>query len=236
MSSIFREKLKLTKFLSQYKKNKVNLRDLIAATGLVILLELDLNHWFSAHATLKFDEWTKRKVGHLFYTTSSFVHHYKSDGEFKLELQSEDIQFGPKSVIIFVSCDIEIYGWPNKTMGHLFCTMSSFVHHFKSMGELKLELQSRSAQFGSKSTISSPLWQMTLKNNWAPLLYYIKLCASFWNHQWIQTSVTVLKRSIRVKIDDFFLCDLEIWRMTLIGWPLLCCFKCDASFQRHQRI
>ena len=101
MSSIFREKLKLTKFLSQYKKNKVNLRDLIAATGLVILLELDLNHWFSAHATLKFDEWTKRKVGHLFYTTSSFVHHFKSDGEFKLELQSEDIQFGPKSVIYF---------------------------------------------------------------------------------------------------------------------------------------
>ena len=44
---------------------------------------------------------------------------------------------------------------------------------------------------------------MTLKNNRAPLLYYIKLCASFWSHGWIQIGVTVRKRSIRVKIGNF---------------------------------
>ena len=35
---------------------------------------------------------------------------------------------------------------------------------------------------------------MTLKNNRAPLLTNIKLCASFHHHMWIQTGVTVRKR------------------------------------------
>ena len=35
--------------------NKANLGDLIAATGLVILLKFDPNHHFSARVTLKFD-------------------------------------------------------------------------------------------------------------------------------------------------------------------------------------
>ena len=38
---------------------------------------------------------------------------------------------------------------------------------------------------------------MTSKNNRAPLLYCIKLCASFQSHQRIQTGVTVQRRSIR---------------------------------------
>ena len=77
---------------------------------------------------------------------------------------------------------------------------------------------------------------MTLKNNRAPLLYYIKLCASFQIHQWIQTGVTVRKRPIWVKIDNFFEpCDLAIWRMTLKNnkAPLLCHFKLCASFCSH---
>ena len=56
---------------------------------------------------------------------------------------------------------------------------------------------------------------LTLKNNRAPLLYYIKLCAPFQSHGWIQTVVTVRKLSIQVKISKF-LC-----RVTLKfdGWP-----------------
>ena len=34
-------------------------------------------------------------------------------------------------------------------------------------------------------TIDLEIWQMTLKNNRAPLPYYLKLCASFCSHQWI---------------------------------------------------
>ena len=53
-------------------KKKANLRDLIAATGLVILIKLDSNHqFFFNHMTLKFDEWRRNIIGNLFYATSS---------------------------------------------------------------------------------------------------------------------------------------------------------------------
>ena len=44
---------------------------------------------------------------------------------------------------------------------------------------------------------------MTLKNDRAPLLYYVKLCASFQRHWWTQAGVTVRKCSIWVKFGDF---------------------------------
>ena len=82
------------------------------------------------------------------------------------------------------------------------------------------------------------IWCMILKNNTAPLLYYIKLCVSFQIHlpRWIQTKVTVRKRTIRVKICDFFvLCDLEIWWLTLENnrAPLLYYIELCASFHTH---
>ena len=55
------------------------------------------------------------------------------------------------------------------------------------------------------------IWWMTLKNNRAPLLCYFKFCASFRSHWWIQTGVTVRKRLIWVKIDDF----LAVWPWNL---------------------
>ena len=79
------------------------------------------------------------------------------------------------------------------------------------------------------------IWPMTLKNNRAPLLCYFKLCASLQIHQWIQTGVTVQKRPIWVKNDNFFQpCDLAIWCMTLKNnrAPLLCYFKrCALLYQ-----
>ena len=109
-------------------------------------------------------------------------------------------------------------GWPWKTIGHLFYATLSFVHHFKAIGEFKLQLQSGNPRFGSKLGILVPcdleIWWMTLKNNRAHLCCF-KLYASFHSHQWIQTEVTVRKRSIRVKIGEF------LSRVTLKfdGWP-----------------
>ena len=137
----------------QSSNNKANLRDLIAATGLVILLKLDSNLRFFSHVTLKLDWWPRKIIGHLFYITSSFVHHLKSLGEFELQLLSRNAQFGSKSAIF---CP----GWP-----------------WNSMDDLE--------------------------KNRDPLLCYIKLCASFQSHRWIQTKVTVRKRSIRAKMGDF---------------------------------
>ena len=56
---------------------------------------------------------------------------------------------------------------------------------------------------------------MTLKNNRVPLFYYIKVCASLQSHRWIQTRVTVRKRSIRIKIGHF----LSHVTLKFDGWP-----------------
>ena len=51
-----------------------------------------------SHVTFKLDRWPWKTIGHLFYATSSFVHHFVAIGEFKLELQSGNAQFGSKSI------------------------------------------------------------------------------------------------------------------------------------------
>ena len=160
-------------------------------------------------------------TGHRFYTTSSFVHRFKAMGEFKLELQSVYDQFGSK-LATFVPCILEIWWMILKNNRYLYhvklCayTTSSFVHRFKVIGKLKLELQSRNTQFGSKTTIfvlcDLEILRMTLKNNMAPLLCCFKLCASFRSHWEIQTRVTVWKRQIWFKIDIFLPCEIEMWR------------------------
>ena len=148
--------------LSLFWKNKANLRDVIAATGPVILLKLDSNRWF------------------------------------------------------FSPCDLEIWWMTSKIIGHLSYITSSFVHHLKPLGEFKLELLSGNAQNQQYFVLSDlEIRWMTLKNNRAPLLCYIKLCVSFQSHRWIQTKVTVQKRPIRVKISNF----LSHMTLKFDGWP-----------------
>ena len=115
-------------------------------------------------------------------------------------------------------------GWPWKTIGHLFNPTSSFVNHFLAIGVFKLELETGNAQFGSNSTFLEPcdleIWRMTLKNTRAPLQCYFKLCASFRSHWWIQNGVTVQKRPIWVKFDDFssrVTLQFDVWPWKTIG-------------------
>ena len=83
---------------SHRPQNKANLRDLIAATGLVISNWIQIVN-FSARVTVKFDGWPCKTIGHLFYATSSFVHLFVPIGEFKLKLQSGNAQSGSNSTI-----------------------------------------------------------------------------------------------------------------------------------------
>ena len=83
---------------STFLKNKANLRDLIAATGLVISNWIQIVN-FSARVTVKFDGWPCKTIGHLFYATSSFVHLFVPIGEFKLKLQSGNAQSGSNWMI-----------------------------------------------------------------------------------------------------------------------------------------
>ena len=210
--------------------NKANLRDLIAATGLVILLKFDPNHRFFSPCVLEI-WWMTSKIfrAHLLYyiklCASNQILLVNSNWSYSLEMLHTGLNWW-----FFVLCDLEI-------------------------------------------------WWMTLENNRAPHLYYIKVCASFHSHGWIQTGVTVRKRSIRVKISDFLSrvtlkfdgwpstrqiwgiwklrpayspetpnlgqnrwcfvpCDLEIWWMTLENnrASLLCRFKLCATFHSHRWI
>ena len=73
---------------------------------------------------------------------------------------------------------------------------------------------------------------MTPKNNKACLLYNIELCASFHIHQWIKTGVTVRKRPIWVKLDDFLSCvtlQFDVWPWKTIGHL----FYATSSFVHH---
>ena len=53
--------------------------------------------------------WSQLKtIGHLFYATSSFRHHFVAIGEFKLELQSGNAQSGSNATLL-EPCDLEIW-------------------------------------------------------------------------------------------------------------------------------
>ena len=186
--------------------NKANLRDLIAATGLVILLKLDSNRrlispcdleiwWMTSKnnkapllyytklcASFQINRWIQTgvtvqkrsvrvKIGNfLSRVTLKFdgrpwktnVQYFKAIGIIKLELQSGNAQFGSKLAILLSHVTFKIDGRPWKTKGYLIYTTSSFVHHFKSTSEVKLELLYGNAQFGSKLAIFCPAWPWNL--------------------------------------------------------------------------
>ena len=76
------------------------------------------------------------------------------------------------------------------------------------------------------------LWHMTLKNNRTPLLCHFKLCASFLSHWWFQTWITVRKRSIWVKFNNFQSCVT----LKFDGWPWKTIghlFNATSSFVHH---
>ena len=163
-------------------------------------IRVEIGDFLSLVTLKKFDGWPWKTIGHLFYTTSSFVHHFKSIGELKLKLQSRNAQFGSKSAIF---CPL----WPwnltdalEKQLGtssmllQALCIISqpsvnsnwSYSPETPNLGQIR--------QFLKPCDLE--IWQMTLQNNRAPLLCYFKLCVSFRTHWWIQIGVTVWKRPI----------------------------------------
>ena len=141
-----------------------------------------------------------KTIWNLFHATRRNVCHFIAICEFKFELPPGNTQIRDKSSVLHPVCP---WKWriTLKTIGHLFYATSRFAHHFIAISECKLGLQSGNAQFDSKLAFFVPydleMWQMPLKNNRAPLLCYFKFCASFQNHRWIQTGVTISKPWLR---------------------------------------
>ena len=144
-----------------------------------------------SRVTFKFDGWPWKTIGHLFHVGSSFIHHFITIGEFKLKLQSGNAQFGSKSAIF---CPV----WPWNLANDLEQGKCEGFDSCDRPSNLKLDLN---RQFFRPC--DREIWWMTSKNNRAPLLRYFKLCASFRSHWWIRTGVTVWKRPIWVKLDNF---------------------------------
>ena len=135
----------------------------------------------------------------------------------------------------FSRVTLKLYGWPWKTIGHLFYATSSFVHHFVAIGEFR-RYNPEMPNLGQICRFLEPcdleIWWMTLKNNRAPLLCYFKLCAPFGSHWWIQTGVTIQKRLIWVKNRRFFsrvTLEFDVWPWKTIGHI----FYATSSFVHH---
>ena len=169
--------------------------------------------------------WSQLKtIGHLFYVTSSFVHHPVTIGEFKLELQSGNDQFGSKSMIFRAV-------WP--------CNLTH-----------DLEKQGKSEGFESCDRpivrkrpiwvkIGDVLYRVTLKFDgwpWKTTGHLSFAVSSFVQHfiaiGEFKTGVTVQKRPIWVKIDDFFsrvTLQFDVWPWKTIGHL----FYATSSFVHH---
>ena len=146
-------------------KNKANLRDLIAATGLVILLKFDPNHRFFVPCDLEI-WWMALETNRaplLYYIKlcASFqIHHWIQIG-----ITVRKCSIWVKIGNFLSRVTLKFDRWHRKTIEHLFYVASSFVYHFTAISEFKLELQSGNAQFWSKSMIFFS--RVTLKfNGW----------------------------------------------------------------------
>ena len=67
---------------------------------------------FLSHVTMKFDGWHWKTTRHLFYATSSFVHHFIPIGEFNLSSKAGNAKIRSKSAIC---CSL----WPCNLMDDL---------------------------------------------------------------------------------------------------------------------
>ena len=89
--------------------NKANLRDFIAATGLMTSNEIQMD--FSAHVTLKFDRWLQEMIGNIFHAPKNYAYHFIAIHEFKLSCHKETLKSAP--VIL------KLNRWPWKIIMYL---------------------------------------------------------------------------------------------------------------------
>ena len=172
----------------------------------------------SADATEKFKELNNAYAELLLHTKNQKLEHDKKPdlektrqiwGIWKLRLaySPETPNLG-KNRWCFVPCDLEIW-WmtlENNRASLLCCFKLCATFHSHWWIRTGVTVRKR-PNLGQIRQFLEPcdlaIWRMTLKNNRAPLLFYFKLCASFRNHWCIETWVTVRKRQIWVKFDDF---------------------------------
>ena len=137
------------------------------------------------------DIWQKtlQNNGHLFYATSSLVHHFVLIGEFKLKLQSGNVQFGSKSTISWAVWPRNFTDDPQKQQGVCFMLLQALYIISYPLVNSNWRYSPETHNLGQIRRFLEPcdleIWRITLKNNRAPLLCYFKFCATFHSHWWI---------------------------------------------------
>ena len=132
-------------------------------------------------------------------------------------------------------CDIEIWRMALKNNRALILCYFKFCASFRSHWWIQTGVTIRKHQIRVKfddffEPCDLEIWRMTLKKNRAPLPSNIKYCASFHHQLWIQTWVTVRKRSSRVLNSVTLTFNLWHWPLAwTLPWSLL---KTPENFVR----
>ena len=87
------------------------------------LIQVKVYEYLSC-VTLEFDRWPWKTLWHLFYATSSFVHHFIAISKFILKLQSRNSQFKWKSAVF---CRV----WPWNLKNGLEKNRAALLCYFK---------------------------------------------------------------------------------------------------------
>ena len=141
------------------------LRDLIAASGLVILLKLDWNPRLFSLCDLEI--WWRTSKNNR----ALLLYYVKLCASFQIHQWIQTWVTGQKCSIQveigdILSCvTLKFDEWPWKTIGHLFYTTLSVVQHFKTIRIFKLELQSQNPRLRSKLLIFFPVWPWKLTDD-----------------------------------------------------------------------
>ena len=167
------------------------------------------------------DGWPWKTIRHLFYATSSIVQKIISQPSMNSNsINSPETPNLGQNRWFLALCDLENLmdglekhqGTPSMLLQAL-CIISQPSMNSNSINSPE------TPNLGKNRRLLVPrdleIWRMTLKNNRTPLLCYLKHCASFQNHRWIQTPLTVRKRPIWVKIDNFW----SRVSLKFDGWP-----------------
>ena len=67
---------------------------------------------FFVPCELEIHRWPWKIIGHLFYATSRFVHHFLAIGKFKQESWSWNAHIGTKFVLTSVTLTFDLWPWP----------------------------------------------------------------------------------------------------------------------------
>ena len=133
--------------------------------------------------TFKFDGWPWKTIDHLFYGTSSFVHHFVAICVFKLELQSRNPQ--SESIRRFLEpCDVEIWRMTlkNNRAPLLCCFQLCAWFHCHMWIQTGVRVRKRLSWVLTSVTLTFELWAWPFA--WTSLLTMVITPENFMMIRW----------------------------------------------------